>query len=234
MVARLKLISSRIPWSLLLKAAVLAVGFALLPFWAFGLLAILIYCLPFFRVRTFLPEFVLILVLAATFPGGGWTAPLFFALFLLLFGMKDLVIVGRSRGYEAMLLLLALLGSIAFYGSAAGNSFRGPVPFLLAMGMGVIAALLLRRIPFEESGTGQSDLFAAVSGFLVFQLAFLLLFLPFNFLEAAAVLFTFIAGLITALTVWRRGERGQYSIFTSFALFAAAVFATLLLAPWRI
>ena len=101
MAEKLKLILRPIPWSLLLKAAAFGVGWLILPFWVFVVLAALLYFLPVFQVLKLLFPFVLTLILAYLVPPSLWAGLFLSALFFFILGVKDLVLIDRAAALSS-------------------------------------------------------------------------------------------------------------------------------------
>lgn len=191
MAEKLKSISGRIPWFLLLRAAVFGTSWLILPFWAFLIVAIALYFLPFFQVWKLFFPFVLTLILAFLVPSGLWAALFLSALFFFILGVKDLVLIDRTAAFRFLLyifLFIAFFYSFSRfdYGLTAASFFWF---FLLSL----LFAFLLGNF-FIYSGLGADkkrfrSVTLALLGLVLFELSLTILFLPLSFLTSTILVF---------------------------------------------
>ena len=115
MVEKLKSISKRIHWSLVLKAIVFAGSWFLLPFWLFCLIGLFLYLIPLFQARRLaVPFFVLFILCYLKTPGLSFFL-IFGILFYLILLIKDLLLIDRRSAYELLVLALTFLLLREFY-----------------------------------------------------------------------------------------------------------------------
>jgi hypothetical protein len=240
MEAKLESITKRIPWSLLLKATALAVlwSFAhvsqsLAVFsWLFLVVAIYYYLVPLFQPRVLSAPFIFALFFAITLPFGFLSALSVGAMFFLILGIKDLILVNREIAYETLFFLLSFLAIFETYQAATSSiSFWNWVALILT---GALVTFLIRKLPWRESRRKYSFWPAALFGTLVFELGLVLLFLPLDFLYQTAILFLFVIFSAYAMLHLRGGEARARTLvyyFISFTLFAGFILA---LNTWKI
>ncbi len=241
MEAKLKSIIKRTPWSLLLKAVFLAalwsVGKASLVLgspWAFGLFllaAVYFYFRPLFRPGPLLPGFLLSLILSALFPPGFFPAAGVGAVFFLLFGIKDLVLVNRPRAYEILVYILFFgYAATAFYGTL---NWTGPGFVLAPLWIALVFMLLTRLLPWEE-GKSSGYIIPLLGGFLSGEAALVLFFLPLDFVYQAAILFLFLVLLANLGEEMHKRTLSPRRVLVGFLPFALLAGLILVLNSWTI
>ncbi len=199
MAETLKLIAKRIHWSLVLKAAVFGFVWFLLPFWLFLLLALYLYCVPWFETgKLFVPFFVL-LILCLIQPQTGIFALVFAAVFYLILLLKDLLVIERRAAYELLALGLSFLLLRDFY-LAFGSGVTGGA-FLAAFFAAGAVALLVRTslTAFSADVTfdpGKRSVALWLTFLLSFQALFVGLFLPLDFIYQLIIAFLAIVLLV--------------------------------------
>lgn len=112
MAEKLKSILKRIHWSLprksiwglILKAAIFAVAWLILPWWLFFLVALYCYFIPLFRSGKLLVPFFCLLVLTIAQSPGFLFALVFGIIFYYILLIKDLLIINRKSAYELLVL----------------------------------------------------------------------------------------------------------------------------------
>lgn len=159
MAARLRSISRRIHWSLLLKAAIFAAAWLFLPFWMFVLAALYLYYVPWFKPGKLALPFFALLLLAYLQPvsplaAGLWFALIFGAIFYCTMLVKDLLVLDRRSLYEIIILALSFFLLRDFYGrfaegiggaaGAAGAAGGGSIALFYAFLVAAAIALLVR------------------------------------------------------------------------------------------
>ena len=143
MAEKLKSILRRIHWSSLLKAAIFAASWLLLPYWLFIIIALFLYFRPWFRVGTLIGPFFALLVLTDITAPGFFVALIFGALFYLTLLIKDLLILDRRSAYEVLILGIALVYARHFY-AAFADGVSG-VAFFWAFVVAGMITLLFRN-----------------------------------------------------------------------------------------
>ena len=245
MEAKLGSISNRIYWSSLLKAAVFAAAWLFLPFWAFLLIALYLYFVPWFVPGRLMAPFLALLTLAYVQPipssgVGAWFALIFGAIFYCILLVKDLLILDRRSMYEVLVLILIFLLLRDFYAAFAvgiGGPGGGGAVLLYAFLLAGAITLLFRNFLGAFPGpTGASERPAV---WLVFLLAFQLcvagLFVPLDFIYQSAAIFLVVA-LIVDLTAERvfSGPEGlpRTKIFGTVGAILALLVLVLVSAKW--
>src|SRR5580693_6484847 len=127
MVEKLRSITKPIPWSLLLKPLAVAAAWLLLPWWGFLVVAAYCYFFPFFRPAAVGRAFFVFLLLGILIPPGFFQAVGVAIVFLLILGIKDLVIVKRKAAYGMLVFLLSFGGSLLLF--ARFPSWSSPMAF---------------------------------------------------------------------------------------------------------
>ena len=182
---KLRSILKRSHWSLAIRAAVFALAWlfiAPLSFAAFAVVALYLYFFPAFRsLRLFLP-FVILLVLSAISPASGWVALLFGAMFFILLGIKELVLVDRVSMYQYLCLLILFLCYLNYFSR-----------FQTWLNGALLVAALLAAAFYFLIGDGKRHIRAAIAtaAFIIWQITAALLFLPQTFMVQTAVIFIF-------------------------------------------
>lgn len=225
MAARLKSILGRIHWSLPLRVIIFGLGWLVLPFWIFVILALYLYFVPFFDVRRFFLPFLTVIFFAAIEPKTFLFAVVFSCAFYLILGTKDLVFIDRRSAYEILTLLLSFFVFIGFF--SFFDSWAGTAPFLCAFISGVLIFFLVRG--FLNYG-GEGDLFAverlrtgnvaaAIVGLVVLQTMIAALFLPANYLYQSALAFLAMALAVELSLDYLRGRLTRRAILASLSIF---------------
>lgn len=190
MEAKLKLISRRIPWSLLAKAGTFGIAWFMLPWWLFFLLACYLYFSPSFQSVKLLLPFVLIIVAGIFLAHTSIHAAFMAVLFFLLAGIKEFFFIRRVEAYEALLFLLFFLFFLIFFGTV--GEWRRASVFLSSVALGILfffAAKSLLNFSEAKIALRRKTIFLGLLSFLMWQMSWALLFLPLAFFHQAAVLF---------------------------------------------
>lgn len=195
MVARLRSISKRIRWSLLLRAGVFALTWWLAPFWLFFLLALYLYLVPLFQAGKLAVPFLLLLLLAYLQA----PSPVFFfifgGLFYAIMTVKDLLVIDRQSAYELLALVLSFLLLRAFF-LRFDEGVSGPSGAALAYSLltAIVLMLLLRSFIecFREDivvspGVRRAGLWLSL--LLFWQILIAGLFLPLDFVYQTVAVF---------------------------------------------
>jgi hypothetical protein len=189
---KLKSISGRIPWSLLLRAVAFGVGWLILPFWAFLILAVGIYFLPVFQVWKLFFPFILTLILAFLVPSGLWAALFLSALFFFILGVKDLVLIDRTAAFRFLLYIFLFIAF--FYSFSRFDYGLTAASFFWFFALSLLFSFLLGNFfVYSRLGTEKKrfrSVALALLGMILFELSLAVLFLPLNFLTATILVFT--------------------------------------------
>lgn len=112
---KLKSILRRTHWSLLLRAAIFAASWYLLPLWFFTLIALYLYFVPLFRSgRLAAPFFILLILTYIEAPNPAFIV-VFGLIFYLLLLIKGLFLIDRRSAFEVLVLMLSFLTLRDFY-----------------------------------------------------------------------------------------------------------------------
>ncbi|MBI3588793.1 MAG: hypothetical protein HY093_00020 [Candidatus Liptonbacteria bacterium] len=213
MVEKLKLILKPTPWSLVVKALIFGGAWLVLPFWLFLLIASYFYFVPLFKPLKFIRPFSIFLVLISPLfaKASLGLAAVTACIFFLILGVKDLVFVNRKPKYEIAIYLIYLLLFWVFFSSF--ENWLGTGVVFGSLGLAAVFFLLTRSfLNYEEilnpvslemgvrggsnlegrKGEGvysRETLAAVFVALLVWQLVWVLLFLPFNRIYQTATVF---------------------------------------------
>jgi hypothetical protein len=224
----------------LLRAVVLgALRFALAPMsWgggiAFVAAATFLYFVPIFRPRVLLWPFLATVVLGLSLPPGVLSALALAILFALLFGIKDLEIVGRRTAYELFVFFSLFVASLGFF--RAAPHWAAGVGFIGALAVSMLFFVLASLLPWQgwprEHRHSASPVFLGAA--MMFELAMTLLFLPIDFISQGCILFMF--GVFLALIVERvrEGNVAGRFLVSAFGIFILATGFVLVLSTWKI
>jgi len=146
---------------------------------------------------------------------------------VLIFGIKDLVIVNRRPAYELLVFLLSFAGFLLLFSHFAAWSL--PLSFL-ALAFGVLLWFwLVRTVP---GGQGTSRMPTAIAALILFEVGAIIFLLPLSFFSQAALLF-FGSALLFEFAV----DSESLTMKRCFAwsgVYAAIAFFLIFLAPWKI
>ncbi len=223
MVAKLKSISRRIHWSLVLKAAVFALAWLLLPFWIFFLVALYLYFVPPFQSGKLALPFFVLLVLAYVQPPGPFFAVVFGAALYVIFLIKDLLVIDRRSLYEFLVLVLSFLLLRALY--VRFDEGAQGVALWYAFFVAAAIVLLLRSLARASGGTVPREEPVAffLSFVLIVQAIIVGLFLPLDFIAQSLLVFLVAFFLIDTIPEHLAGGASRKKILvTAMVLFALA------------
>lgn len=183
MVAKLKLITNQIHWSLLVKSLIVAFGWIFLPFWLFLLISLFFYFYPPFQSLLFFLPFLVFLFLAKILTVNIFSFLLLIVLFYLILGIKDLIIINRFLAYQIFIYLLIFTCAFLFFlnfnsGLNLQIIFYG---FLLAL----LYFLFFKNINLfgieNNYDFKKYKISLALFSLFLFELILILNFLPFSF-----------------------------------------------------
>ncbi|HVN26608.1 MAG TPA: hypothetical protein VMT99_03085 [Candidatus Paceibacterota bacterium] len=141
MAERLKSILRRTRWSSLLKAAIFAAAWLVLPFWLFAIVALYLCFVPVPQSATVAGPFFALLLVAFLNPPGWTFAVILGCIFFALLLIKGFILIDRESAYEAVILSITFLLFLAFYekaGSAIGWESLG-----YSFGVALVAGFLV-------------------------------------------------------------------------------------------
>ncbi len=240
MEAKLRSISKRIPWSLAAKTLVFFVAGWLLPYGLFLAVAAGLYLAPFFKPLRFLLPFLVLLVLVSPFflKPNFWIIALGSVVFFIISGVRELLFVERKSVYKVAYLILIFLLFYAFF-----LNFQDHTSWFTVFISGLVALIfffLLKHLslykdsPQDANKVGRRKEFIAqgLGAFFMWQLLWVLLFLPLNYIYQSML--GFLAGLVlTELTLayidfslTRRKILINFSLVFVFIVFILASFGS--------
>ena len=222
MAARLRSISKRIHWSLVLKAAVFALAWAWFPFWLFALVAIGLYAIPFFQGggtrRLAIPFFVLI-ILCYLQPQGAVFAIIFGAVFYAILLIKNLLLIDSRSAYELVVLVLSFIVLRDFY--KVSNEGVSGIALLYA----ILTAFCLAALLSSFVNGFKSDIVPAERGvrriavwlsfLLLVQVVMAALFLPVDFIYQAVTAFLAVILLVDLVPEYLTGALSKVKVLTA-------------------
>lgn len=230
MVEKLKSISRRIPWYLVLKAV--SVGFiwfltpSVLPFWFFIAVVFGLYLIPLFQPLKTGLVFLIFLGFAGFLEINPVSAILLSAIFFLILGIKDYVLINRARAFELLVFLYIAVSSLQFFSWFSGPFIPGLLLWDLAGAvifyiLATQAVSLVRETSSKDSEEEMKPELRSVPAILavvLWQLTWALLFLPMEFYLQAAF-FTAIAAVLLDLGLeYVRGALKPKRILIDFSL----------------
>jgi hypothetical protein len=225
--ARLRSITRPIHWSLLLKPLAVAAAWLFLPGWAFFLIAVYCYFVPFFKTRSLIAPFIAFMALGFLVPTGIPQAMYGAVVFALILGIKYLVIVNRQTAYEALVFLLAFAGSLVLFHHFSAWARSASFAALAA------AVLLWAWLVFDApERSGRSGISLAIAALLIFEVGVVIFFLPLSFFAQAALLFFGSALLFETVAGPEPLAPRQLLLWSG--TYAIITFAVVFLAPWKI
>jgi hypothetical protein len=197
MAVMLKLVINKIHWFLIFKSALLAFAWIIFPHWLFLITTALIYFFPVFRPGTMLFPLFLFFLISFILPHNFLGFLLITILLFLILGIKDLIIVNRFYAYELLGFFIFLIFSFIFF-QKFGQVFV--LKSIIYSFLFVLAFYLFFKKIFNlsianlgiEIDQKRFKIFLTVFSFFIWQIIFLLNFLPFNFYLQTGMLALFI------------------------------------------
>jgi len=196
MVEKLKSISKPIPWSLVAKSVVLSGVWYFLPLPFFLALALFFYFVPLFKPSDLGAPFMVTLVLSFFLETGFWTAFFMAVAMYLILGTKDLIFINRKAVYETLVFIL--LFTLFMYFFLELGTWFGIMSVLWSVVIGFFSFALFRgfinydRVLSEELGPEAGShkfLVIGLASFFIWQLLWVLVFLPVGPTYQTAILF---------------------------------------------
>ena len=217
---------------LLIKSCIFSIGWLMLPFWAFFILSLYFYLVPFFQSFKLLIPFILTLLAAAILPNGFWFAVLLGTLFFLLFGIKNLILVNRFDNHQFMVFLILFLMFFGFFWHF-GNWQEWAVS-LISFWIGLSFFFLFDELADYSRVSSESKkiIVSALGSFLIWQGAIVILFLPLNYFYQTALLFLSSVILTDILLGYLGGIIGRRKMLANFSIFFVIAVAILASANW--
>jgi len=238
MATKLRLISGKIHWPLLAKAGLLGLVWLFAPFWLFALVALYLYFSPYFQPLKLLRSLIVFLFICYMLPPFVLSFPYITAFFIscvfyLLLGVKDLVLINRQSAYQALRFFLISTIFVLFFwwGQSAEAIF---VPRWLGL---FVAAFMLYReylwLVLEESSE-KIALGAILASVIIFELAWVLAWLPIGFLNATAVLLLAVFILDDFIMHHFKGDLDRQKLLSNFTVFVFSLLIIFALSDWTI
>jgi hypothetical protein len=226
MVVKLKSISKRIHWSLVLKAAVFALAWVWFPFWLFSIVALYLYFAPLFQARRLAVPFFTLLLLCYLQTPGTTFAVIFGSVFYAILLIKDLLLIDRRSAYELLVLVLTFLLLRDFYSTFNGgiNGSTLIYSFLIAGVFVFLARSFIRGFAGDAAAAAATDRVAVLLFFLLFwQILIAGLFLPVDFIYQSVTAFLVAVLLVDLVPEYLFGNLSRTKILAAstviFALF---------------
>ncbi|MEK7181276.1 MAG: hypothetical protein AAB738_03025 [Patescibacteria group bacterium] len=239
MEARLKLILKLIPWSLIVKTLVFAGAWWILPFGLFLIVASYLYLVPFFKPLKFLAPFLTLLALISPFflAKSFWVIALGSATFFIILGVRELLFINRRAVYKtAYFILLFMLLHTFFSGF---QNWTGWLVVFGSLATALVFFLLLKHLanykdsPEEQERIGRRKEFVVqgLATFFAWQLLWILLFLPLNYIYQSMLGFLVVVTLTELILAYinfsltRRKMLTNFTILFVFVIFVLASFS---------
>ncbi len=220
--------------SLLVKSVIFALAWLYLPFWIFFLAAVYFYLVPLFRPGRLLLPFAAIIFFSFIEEPSALFAFLFGAIFFLIIGIKDLILINRGAATEALSLLLSFLLSIEYFlNISRWDSFWVVFwAFLAATPIFFLSRLFIGQEDGRACKQGRRDTTLVVTAFLIMQLLIALTFAPLNFLYQSAIFFVFALILLECAADYCAGLLSRRKILLNLSIFFIFVSIILGSAQW--
>ncbi len=231
MVEKLKSISKKIHWSLVLKAAAVGLSWVYLPEWLAVVLALVFYFSSLFRVKHMGIPFISAVVIAHIL-GANILAGIFLAVCLfLIFGLKELVFIDRKSAYTALIFLIFFFTSFLLYENLDAWSAWFPVKSLIfAWLFWVFVHGFL--IEAEGGATGRTPLILGALAFVFWEIATAVAFLPLDFLYHAGIMIFFAFVFFEWFLDYSRGGLSKNKILLYISLLFILVTLIFSFAKW--
>lgn len=217
---------------LIFKAFIFGLGWLLLPFWMFLLVALYLYLVPFFQPFNLIVPYIMTIAAAAALPYGLWFAIFLGVLFFLLVGIKNLILVNRFENHQLMVFLLFFL---LFFGFFSGfENWQKWTSSAALFGVAAAFFLLFRELAdyYPDAPDGKKILVAGIGSVLIWQAASAIIFLPLNYFYQTAILFLAAIILTDILLEYLVRKLDRKKILWNFSVFFALMAAILASANW--
>ncbi len=217
---------------LLIKACIFSIGWLVLPLWAFFILSLYFYLVPFFQPFKLLIPFILTLLAAAILPYGFWFAVLLGILFFLLFGIKNLILVNRFDNHQLIVFLILFLMFFVFFLNF--ENWQEWAISLVSFWIGLSFFFLFNELADYSRVSGESKkiIVSVLGSFLIWQAAMVILFLPLNYFYQTALLFLSSVILTDILLGYLGGIIGRRKMLVDFSIFFVIAVVILASANW--
>lgn len=237
MATKLKSALEKIHWPLLVKSVLLTLFWWFSPAWAFLLCALYFYFSPYFQPWKVMCSFLIFLALAFLIPP--LSGAFFYAtgvaigiVYYLILGVKDLLLINRQFAYQTLRLILitGVLLLFFWWGQSSSLQFVWRL-FALFVALFVLHYEYFSFVLEKRSGNAFS---AALTAFLLFQIAWVLAWLPMGFLNATAVELLALFMLNDFVLHHAKGNLSRKIVLANFTVFIFALLAIFLVSDWSV
>src|SRR3989344_5465762 len=241
MVARLKLISNPIPWSLVIKTVVLGGIWYFLPFPIFLVLALYFYLVPMFKPSELAAPYFVTLILAFFLQTSFWAAVFVAVSMYLILGAKDLIFINRKAVYETIVFILVFVMFLRFF-QEFGTWF-GISSVLWSVALAFFTYILFKGFLSYEGVFGEEltvearrhkFLILGLSSFIVWQLTWVLVFLPVGSIYQTAVMFLVSIILLELTSAYFSQSLTARKVLMNFTLFFILLVLILTSTKWEL
>ncbi len=231
-------ITKRIHWPLLIKAAAFGFSWFILPFWLFLVIGIYFYFVPLFRPKDLAFPFAALIFFAYTEERSFLLAVLFAALFYLIIGVKDLILINRQSAKEVLSLLFALFLAVKFFSfadswnrtSILGYSFIASIFVFFLAKLFITSDLASGR----ETANKKTIISLLAVSFFIWQMFLVLVYLPLNFLYQSAIFIVTATIFLELFSDHIRSVLTRRKILLHFSIFLVFVATILVSAQWAL
>lgn len=242
MAEKLGSILRRTHWFLAVKALAFGAGWLLFGWWWFLALSLYLYLIPAFKPFKLGVPFLLTLVFSVLAEKNLWMAIYLAVLFYLILGIKDLLLINRRAAYETLIFLLLFLTLFNFYGSFDDWLGWGVIFWSLAS---VLVFFVLSRwfvgysefLDNAEVGDQVSRkvfLTLGLISLLVWQLMWVLLFLPLSALYQTSLVFLAAVIFFELALSYLKGQPLTKKAMLSFSIFFVLLVFVLASSSWEL
>lgn len=219
MAGKLKSISKRIHWSLLLKAVVFAIAWFLFPFWLFFLIALYLYFVPIAQSGTVVGPFLVLILLTFLEPTSALFALVFGVVFFYILLIKDLILIDRKSVYEVIVLFLSFLLLLGFYKDEGGSLSVSSLLYSLC-GAVIVGYLIsgFLRFSLDRPITALARSAVWLSTALIWQFIIAGLYLPVDFVYQTVAAFLGVTLIIDLVPQYLFGESSREKILTTLSV----------------
>jgi hypothetical protein len=236
MVEKLKSISKRISWSLLLRAIIFAAAWWALPFWLFLIIALYLYYVPITGADKVSAPFWVLLLISFLESQGIIDAIVLAAIFYFILLIKDLIIIDRRSAYEILILVLSYLLARGFFLNVGGAlSYQSLFDSVIAAwAVSLMAGSFIKNFLPGDSGEMRAP--QRMLGWMIFilmwQLLIVGLFLPLDFLYQSAVVFLIAVIILDVIPQYIFGELSRVKMLATGSVIFSLLVIVLASARW--
>jgi hypothetical protein len=243
MAEKLKSILKRIHWSLprkslqgvILKAAVFAVAWLVVPWWLFLLIALYCYFIPFFRPGKTAILFFCLLALTIVQRPSFLFALVFGVIFYCILLIKDLLIINRRSAYEILVLSLSFFLIRIFFAVESGINVSTLFwAFWCAVAIGLLTHSMMRFFSVDvPKKRALLSMFSWLIILLSWQCILVGLFLPLNFVYQSIIVFVSVTFFCELIAGYFGNSLSRVRIFVTAGVFFALLVLLFTSATWK-